>query len=92
MTLAKNLLLRAALLIAAMVMFGLDANEAFAQSRNCQALANTLQQIERNGSFASLVAIHDPTPHAQDAMNAAAASSAVMSSGIRWDASAASRR
>jgi len=71
MTLAKNLLLRAALLIAAMVMFGLDANEAFAQSRNCQALANTLQQIERNGSFASLGDINDQTRQAQDAVTAA---------------------
>src|SRR3569833_2257589 len=70
MTLAKTFLLRAALLIAAIVMFGLDANDAFAQSRNCQALANTLQQIERNGSFAALGDITDQTRAAQDAVTA----------------------
>ena len=71
MALANNLLLRVALLIAAMVMFGLDANEAFAQSRNCQALANTLQQIERNGSFQGLDNINSRTRQAQDAVTAA---------------------
>src|SRR4051812_38582372 len=71
MTLAKNLLLRSALLLAAIVMFGLDANDAFAQSRNCQALANTLQQIERSGDFASLGDITDQTRQAKDAVTAA---------------------
>ena len=71
MTLAKTLLLRTALLLAAIVMFGLDANDAFAQSRNCQALANTLQQIERNGSFAALGDITDQTRAAKEAVTAA---------------------
>src|SRR3569623_792149 len=71
MALAKTLLLRTALLIAAIVMFGLDANDAFAQTRICQALANTLQQIERNGSFASLGDITDQTRAAKDAVTAA---------------------
>src|SRR3569623_84748 len=71
MALAKTLLLRTALLLAAIVMFGLDANDAFAQSRNCQALANTLQQIERNGSFAALGDITDQTRAAKDAVTAA---------------------
>ena len=59
MAVAKTLLLRLALLIVALVMFGLDANDAFAQSRNCQALANTLQQIERSGDFGDLGDIND---------------------------------
>src|SRR3569623_1214675 len=71
MALAKTLLLRTALLLAAIVMFGLDANDAFAQSRNCQALANTLQQIARNGSFASLGDITDQTRAAKEAGTAA---------------------
>jgi len=71
MALPKTLLLRTALLLAAIVMFGLDANDAFAQSRNCQALANTLQQIERNGSFAALGDITDQTRAAKDAVTAA---------------------
>ena len=71
MSLARKLLLRVALLIAAITMFGLDANEAFAQSRNCQALANTLSQIERSGNFASLGDINDQTQQAQDAVQQA---------------------
>lgn len=71
MTLAKTLLLRTALLLAAIVMFGLDANDAFAQSRNCQALANTLLQVERNGSFAALGDITDQTRAAKEAVTAA---------------------
>ena len=54
MALASKLLLRLALLIGAITMFALDAGDAFAQSRNCQALASTLQQIEANGSFQGL--------------------------------------
>jgi len=43
----------------------------FAQSRNCQALANTLSQIERSGNFASLGDINDQTRQAQDAVTQA---------------------
>ncbi|HVX72183.1 MAG: DUF2865 domain-containing protein [Devosia sp.] len=71
MAVAKTLLLRLALLIVALVMFGLDANDAFAQSRNCQALANTLQQIERSGDFGDLGDINDRVRAAQDAVTAA---------------------
>lgn len=70
MAVAKTLLLRLALLIVALIMFGLDANAAFAQSRNCQALANTLQQIERNGGFSGLGDINDRVRAAQDAVTA----------------------
>ncbi|MBN9305723.1 MULTISPECIES: DUF2865 domain-containing protein [unclassified Devosia] len=70
MAVAKTLLLRLALLIVALTMFGLDANAAFAQSRNCQALANTLQQIERNGGFSGLGDINDRVRAAQDAVTA----------------------
>ena len=71
MSLANKLLLRLALLIAATTMFGLDANDAFAQSRNCQALANTLSQIERSGGFSSLGDLNDRTRQAQDAVTQA---------------------
>ena len=71
MSLANQLLLRLALLIAATTMFALDASDAFAQSRNCQALANTLSQIERSGNFSSLGDINDQTRQAQDAVTQA---------------------
>ncbi|MGN6159089.1 MAG: DUF2865 domain-containing protein [Devosia sp.] len=71
MALASKLLLRLALLVGAITMFGLDANDAFAQSRNCQALANTLQQIEANGSFQGLQDSNDQLRQAQDAVTAA---------------------
>lgn len=44
----------------------LDASDAFAQSRNCQALANTLAAIERNGDFQGLDGINDEVRNAQD--------------------------
>lgn len=55
----SNFILRLLALCCAVVVFGLDANEAFAQSRNCQALANTLQQIERSGDFRNLNSTND---------------------------------
>jgi hypothetical protein len=48
---ASGQLLRLALLLCAAVVFTLDVSEAHAQSRNCQALANTLAKIERSGDF-----------------------------------------
>ena len=71
MAFASKYLLRLALLLAAITMFALDADDAFAQSRNCQALANTLQQIERNGSFQGLADNTDQQRQAQDAVTAA---------------------
>jgi hypothetical protein len=46
---AGNIVLRLALLLLALVVFALDVDSAYAQSRNCQSLANTLASIERNG-------------------------------------------
>jgi hypothetical protein len=42
---------RLALLCCAALVFMLDVSDAHAQSRNCQALANTLAKIERSGDF-----------------------------------------
>ncbi len=39
----------------------LDATSAYAQSRNCQALANTLAQIERSGDFRNLNSVNQRT-------------------------------
>ena len=47
---ASALLLRLALLCCVSVVFMLDVSDAYAQSRNCQALANTLASLERSGS------------------------------------------
>jgi hypothetical protein len=47
---ASALLLRLALLCCATLVFTLDVSDAYAQSRNCQALANTLASIERSGA------------------------------------------
>lgn len=46
--------LRVLLLLCASAVFVLDANDAYAQSRNCQSLANTLASIERNNDFRGL--------------------------------------
>ena len=48
---AKNIMLRLALLLCATLVFALDVESAHAQSRNCQALANTLASIERSRDF-----------------------------------------
>ena len=42
-------LLRLALLCCVTLVFVLDVSDAYAQSRNCQALANTLASLERSG-------------------------------------------
>jgi hypothetical protein len=46
---ASALLLRLALLCCVALVFVLDVSDAYAQSRNCQALANTLASLERSG-------------------------------------------
>src|SRR5688572_29664340 len=48
---AKNIMPRLALLLCATLVFALDVESAHAQSRNCQALANTLASIERSRDF-----------------------------------------
>ena len=48
---AVDIVLRAALLICATLVFALDAETVYAQSRNCQALANTLASIERSREY-----------------------------------------
>jgi hypothetical protein len=62
---------RAALICCAAVLVLLDAGDALAQSRNCQALANTLASIERNGAFQELGDINDALRDAEDAVQAA---------------------
>lgn len=51
LNIASGQVLRLALLCCAALVFVLDVSEAHAQSRNCQALANTLAKIERSGDF-----------------------------------------
>ena len=46
---ASALVLRLALLCCVSLVFILDVSDAYAQSRNCQALANTLASLERSG-------------------------------------------
>jgi hypothetical protein len=46
---ASALVLRLALLCCVSLVFVLDVSDAYAQSRNCQALANTLASLERSG-------------------------------------------
>jgi hypothetical protein len=46
---ASALVLRLALLCCVSLVFMLDVSAAYAQSRNCQALANTLASLERSG-------------------------------------------
>ena len=74
MSVALKLILRFALLVAAVATFALDADAAFAQSRNCQALANTLSQIERSGNFDGLGDTNNRTRQAQDAVQQAESS------------------
>jgi hypothetical protein len=51
---ASELLLRLALLCCVGAVVILDASDAYAQSRNCQSLANTLASIERSRDFRNL--------------------------------------
>ena len=48
---ASAFLIRLALLCCVTVLFVFDVSDAYAQSRNCQALASTLASIERSGDF-----------------------------------------
>jgi hypothetical protein len=65
MTKASTLLLRLAVLACAAVLIVLDTSDAFAQSQNCVALANTLRNLERSGGFDALQSINDRTRQAQ---------------------------
>jgi hypothetical protein len=58
---ASELLLRLALLCCVSVVFILDVSDAYAQSRNCQSLANTLASIERSRDFQNLGDIQGQT-------------------------------
>ena len=51
---ASAILVRLMLLCCVSAVFVLDVSDAHAQSRNCQALANTLASIERSGDFGDL--------------------------------------
>lgn len=51
---ASAFLIRLALLCCVSFVFMLDVSDAYAQSRNCQALANTLASIERSRDFRDL--------------------------------------
>lgn len=51
---ASRLLLHLALLCCISVVLILDVSDAYAQSRNCQSLANTLASIERSRDFRNL--------------------------------------
>jgi len=58
---AQNLILRLLLMGCVAAVCALDATSAYAQSRNCQALANTLAQIERSGDFRNLSSVKQRT-------------------------------
>src|SRR5262245_20123520 len=62
---ASILLLRLAVLACALVLVVLDTSDAFAQSQNCQALANTLRNLERSGGFDDLQSVNQRTRQAQ---------------------------
>jgi len=66
MTQASKLLLRLVVLCCAVLLFALDASDAYAQSRNCQALSNTLRSLESSDGFANLDQINDQQRQAQD--------------------------
>eukprot|EP01036_Dinobryon_divergens_P050451 gene50451-67565_t len=68
---ASTFLLRLALLICAIALVGLDTSDAFAQSQNCQALANSLRRIENSGGFNQLDTINSRARDAQDAVQQA---------------------
>ncbi len=58
---ARKLLVRLLLAGCVAAVVALDATTAYAQSRNCQALENTLASIERSGDFRNLNAINQRT-------------------------------
>jgi len=60
-TRARIFALRCALILGAAVVLLLDVSAAYAQSRNCQSLANTLASIESSRDFRSLNDIRDDT-------------------------------
>ncbi|MEO6012772.1 MAG: DUF2865 domain-containing protein [Devosia sp.] len=68
---ASNIMLRVALLCCAMVIFMLDATNAYAQTRNCQSLSKTLASIERSGNFRDLGSINDRTRELERAVQKA---------------------
>jgi len=68
---ASTFLLRLALLMCAIALVGLDTSDAFAQSQNCQALANNLRRIENSGGFSQLDTINNRARDAQDAVQQA---------------------
>ncbi len=65
MQFATKWLLRFAVLICAVALVVLDTSDAFAQSQNCQALANTLRRIENSGGFNQLDDINYQARQAQ---------------------------
>jgi hypothetical protein len=67
----SRLLVRAALMVFALVLVALDTSDAVAQSRNCQTLSNTLASIERNRDYQNLDEINGDLRDAQDAVQAA---------------------
>jgi hypothetical protein len=71
MSKASKIVLRLALLCCVAGIFVLDVSEAYAQSRNCQTLANTLASIERSGDFRNLGDINDRTRELEKAVQQA---------------------
>jgi hypothetical protein len=65
MTLTTKILMQLAVLACAMTLFALDTGDAWAQSRNCQALANTLSNLERSGGFGGFDSARGATRQAQ---------------------------
>jgi hypothetical protein len=51
---ASDVLLRLALLCCVALVFAFDVSDAYAQSRNCQSLANSLASMERSRDFRNL--------------------------------------
>ena len=98
MSTASRILRSLAALCFVVVMVALDASAAYAQSRNCQTLANTLASIERSGDFRNLGDINDRTrdleravqkaesQYVRDGCNAAAKRGEKLSSQCRAEA------
>jgi hypothetical protein len=63
---ASALLLRLALLCCVSAVFVLDVSDAYAQSRNCQSLANTLASIEQSRDFRNLGDVKSRTRELED--------------------------
>lgn len=95
---ASAVLMRLALLCCVSLVFVLDVSDAYAQSRNCQALANTLASIERSGAFDDLSDVRRRTrelerdvqraesKYVRDGCNAAAKRGEKLSSACRTQA------